>query len=439
MQRILVPARTILGHRGFVVLLVCNLLVGLAFSFVAPFFSMFGTLEVGMGPFAFGLFMTASSLSGIALSTLLARWSDTWLSRRTVLLLGGVTGVLSYLGYAYVRNVAWLTVIACLFGGISSITFSQLFAHARDLLTRSAIPPREAPLYMNVFRLFFAVSWTAGPAVAAWVMLRYQYRGMFLVAALCFLLFVLILLALVPPGPPRLGVAAAVRVPLRQALGRGEIVAYFVGFALLFASSTMGIMNLPLLVLTALGGNGRQVGIIYSVSPAFEIPFMVYFGLLATKADQARLIRLAVALAVVYYALLALVRAPWQVYPLQILSAAITAVVGGIAITFFQNFMPDQPGTATNLYSSAGRIGSTVGYLMFGTLAAVLGHRAVFVACATLCSVALVILLAARERPQPVGGAVAPAPPRNAPFAACPAPQIDSLFAGTPCRIPRTP
>jgi hypothetical protein len=33
------------------------------------------------------------------------------------------------------------------------------------------------------------------------------------------------------------------------------------------------------------------------------------------------------------------------------LDAAVTAVVGGIAITFFQNFLPDQPGTATHLYS----------------------------------------------------------------------------------------
>ena len=148
-----------------------------------------------------------------------------------------------------------------------------------------------------------------------------------------------------------------------------------------------------------LGGTGQQVGIIYSIAPAFEIPFMLYFGLLATKGDQARLIRIAVVLAVVYYALLALVRAPWQIYPLQVLSAAITAVVGGVAITFFQNFLPEQPGTATNLYSVAGRIGSTVGYLVFGILASAFGHRAVFLACTALCALALAILFVNRDRP----------------------------------------
>jgi SET family sugar efflux transporter-like MFS transporter len=400
MQRLITSARTILRHRTFMVLLGCNLLVGLAFSFVAPFFSMFGTIEVGMSAVMFGVFMMATSLSGIAMSTALARWSDTRLSRRTVLLLGGLTGALSYVGYAFVRDVLWLTVIGCVLGGIASITFSQLFAYARDLLTRSDVPPRDAPLYMNVFRLFFALSWTAGPAVASWVMLRYHYRGMFLVAALCFFLFVLILVACVPAVPPTVAAqAAAARLPLRRALARADILAYFVSFALLFASSTMGIMNLPLLVVNVLGGTGQQVGIIYSVAPAFEIPFMLYFGLLATKGDQARLIRIAVVLAVVYYALLAFVRVPWQIYPLQVLSAAITAVVGGVAITFFQNFLPEQPGTATNLYSVAGRIGSTAGYLVFGVLASAFGHRAVFLACTALCALALAILFVYRDRP----------------------------------------
>jgi MFS transporter, SET family, sugar efflux transporter len=402
MQRLIAPARIILHHRGFMVLLGCNLLVGLAFAFVSPFFSMFGTIEVGMSPFAFGLFMTALSLSAIAISTWLARWSDTRLSRRTVLLLGGVSGALSYVGYAFVRDVAWLTVIGCVLGGISSITFSQLFAYARDLLARSEVPPHQAPLYMNVFRLFFAISWTTGPAVASWVMLQYHYRGMFLVAALCFFLFVVILLGFVPSAPPwATAQEAATQMPLRRVLVRTDILAYFVSFALLFAAGTMGMMNLPLLVLNVLGGTGQQVGIIYCVAPAFEIPFMLYFGLLATKSDQARLIRISIVIAVVYYALLTFVRVPWQIYPLQILSAAITAVVGGIAITFFQNFLPEQPGTATNLYSSAGRIGSTVGYLAFGTLASAFGHRAVFWACTALSVIALAVLFAGRGRPAP--------------------------------------
>ena len=52
------------------------LVLGLAFSFVSPFMSLWGTEVVGMRPWQFGFFMTATSLSAMAVSTALARWSD---------------------------------------------------------------------------------------------------------------------------------------------------------------------------------------------------------------------------------------------------------------------------------------------------------------------------------------------------------------------------
>ena len=410
MQRLLAPWRTLLAQQGFVVLLACSLLLGLAYSFVGPFMSMFGTIEVGMSPLVFGGFMTVTSVSAIALSTLLARWSDTHYSRRSMLILGCVTGVAGYAAYAFVRDVLALTLIGSVVLGVSSITFAQLFAHGRELVDRSDIPPRDAPLYMNVFRLFFALAWTAGPAVAAWVMVKYSYRGMFLVAAAVFVALLAIVVLFIPTRPPP-GRAAA-GSSLRVALRRPEVLAHFAGFSLVFVAGTMTMMNLPLLVLKSLGGSEQQVGIVYSVAPVFELPFMYYFGVKATRGDQGRLIRLGFALAIFYYAGLSLVRVPWHVYLMQVLSAAVTAIVAGVALTFFQNFLPDQAGTATNLYASAQRVGSTVGYLAFGVLVASVGHRAVFLVCAALCVVALVLLFAFRREPVPAAAAAsAPARP----------------------------
>lgn len=399
MSSVLVPARTILRERDLAVLLVCNVLVGIAYSFVMPFLSMFGTREVGMSPLGVGAFMTVTSLSSIGLSTVLARWSDTRYSRKAMLVLGGTTGALGYVGYALVRDVWLLTVIGSLFLGLSSITFSQLFAHARDLLERSAIPKSEVPLYMNVFRLCFALSWTVGPALASWIMMRHSYRGTFLVAASFFALFVLFVLAFVRGVPPSSASReAAARMPLREAFRIPGLLPHFVAFVLYFCCFTMGMMNLPLYILSDLHGHEGNVGIAYSVAPVFELPLMLYVGVLATRRDQGRLIRGALCLAIAYFTLLVFVGAPWHVYPVQVLSAAIVSVTSGVAITFFQNFLPDQAGTATNLYSNAQRIGSTAGYLLFGGLAAELGHRAVFVVCALFCSAAFGIVYAFRPR-----------------------------------------
>ena len=397
MERILGPARTLLAYPELFIVLVCNLLLGLAFSFVSPFYSMFGTIEVGMSNWTFGIFMTITSVSGIVVSTVLARWSDTRFSRRSILLIGCASGAAGYAGYAYVRSVLWLTVIGSVGIGISSIAFSQIFAYGREALTRHGIPDKDAPLYMNIYRLTLSLAWTVGPGVAAWVMVKYSYRGIFLVCAGLFFVLMVTIWLFVPSLPPAAG-AKALRVPLRELLRRSDLLCYFSAFVLVFTCMTMGIMNLPLMILHSLSGTEKQVGIAYSVAPFFELPFLVLFGLAAAKGSKpGPMIRLGVIIGVAYYLLLSQVRAPWQIYPIQILSAAMIAVLSGIAITFFQNYIPNQPGTATNLYTNANRLGSTVGYLCFGFLASGFGHRAVFLVCAAVCAAAFVLLWMARE------------------------------------------
>jgi SET family sugar efflux transporter-like MFS transporter len=397
MQKLVVPLRRLLRQPEFLIMILSNLVLGLAYSFVAPFYSMFGTIEVGMSNWAFGVFMTITSLSGIVLTTVLARWSDTHLSRRTVLLLACVCGAAGYAGYAFVRDILWLTVIGSLALGIASITFAQLFAYQRESLPRLGVAAAEAPLYMNIFRLMFSLAWTIGPALGAWVMIHYSYRGIFLVCAGLFLLLLLIVWRYIPARPPAAATTAA-RVPLTQLLRRVDLLCYFSAFVLVFMCMTMGMMNLPLMILRTLHGTEQQIGIAYSVAPVFELPFMVYFGVLASRGNPGRLIRLGLIIAIAYYALLYLVREPWHIYPVQILSAAMIAVVSGIAITFFQGYIPDQPGTATNLYTTANRIGSTLGYLSFGTLATNIGYRAIFLVCVAVCGAAFLLLWLAREK-----------------------------------------
>ena len=406
MQRVLVPARTLLAHRDLTFILVCNLLLGLAFSFVAPFYSMFGTLEVGMSNWTFGIFMTITSVAGIVISTVLARWSDTRYSRRAILLLGCTFGTAGYAGFAFVRSVLWLTVIGSVALGIASVTFSQLFAYAREAIGRHGVPDEEAPLYMNIYRLVLSLAWTVGPAIAAWVMIRYSFRGTFLICASFFFLLLLIVWLYVPSRPP-VPEALRDRVPLARLLRRPDLLCYFSAFVLVFVCVTMGMMNLPLMILQTLGGSQEQVGIAYSVAPVFELPFMVIFGLLASTGRPGPLIRLGVIIAIAYYALLSQVKVPWQVYPVQILSAAMVAIVSGIAITFFQSYIPNQPGTATNIYTNANRIGSTVGYLCYGSLVTSLGHRAVFLVCTGVCAAAFLLLWLSREKHEseaPAGG-----------------------------------
>ncbi len=374
-------------------LLALNVLMGLSSSFVMPFMSMFGTIEAKMSLFAFGAFMTLNATAGIVIATTLARYSDTHFSRRSMLLLGSLSGALGYVGYAYLRSFVPLVLVGTLVLGVSSVTFSQLFAYARELLLRSDIAPSQSAFYINVFRMFIALAWTAGPAIASWVMTRFSFRGLFLCAASELLVFAFVVWQGVPASPPALAAGRGTSPSLVKLLGRPDLLAHFAAFVLVTASTTISMMNLPLLILNTLRGTKVDVGITYSVAPMFELPFMLYFGWLATRRAPARIIRVGMLFSLGYYLALTLVSVPWQVCFCQGLSAAATAVLSGVAITYFQAHLPHHPGMATNLYSNAQRLGSTGGYFLFVGLAWRFGYRAVFDACALFAVFALALML----------------------------------------------
>lgn len=380
-------------HPEFGILIAANVVLGMAYSFVLPFASLYGTRALGLSPMAFGLFMTANALAGIGISVRLSGWSDTRFSRKTVLLLGGTAGALGYIAYGLIRDPWILLPISCLVLGISSVAFSQTFALARDLLARRGVPAGDMPFFINIFRLFYALSWTIGPALGARLLARWSFGGTYLAAAGLYVVFILIVALGVERLPPsEKSKAAAAALPLSKAFRLPGFLAHFAAFVLILSCSTMGMMNLTLLILNVLRGTEAQVGAAYSLAPIFELPFMYYAGVLATRVPTARLIRWAAVLSVVYYAGLGLAQAPWQVLCLQVLSAAMVAVNSGLAITFFQDFMPGQAGAATNVYSSAARIGSTAGYLLFGALGSAFGYRSVYWVCAGFCACAWAIM-----------------------------------------------
>jgi SET family sugar efflux transporter-like MFS transporter len=157
-------------------------------------------------------------------------------------------------------------------------------------------------------------------------------------------------------------------------------------------------MNLPLVLTKVLGGTGRDVGITFGIGPLAEIPLMLWFGLLAARGHQLALIRFGAAATAFYFVLLTLARAPWQVFPLQILHGLSFAIISNVAIVFFQDLLPGQPGLATTIFTNASNLGNLVGYFSFGTLVLPFGHRGMFLVSATFTAVTFAIVMLYRPR-----------------------------------------
>ena len=182
----------------FVGFLATNLVLGLTTAFVLPFLSLWATRDIGMSRETLGTFMTLSALSAIAVSTLIARWSDRGVSRRTLLLFGSGAGALGYLGFAYVRDPVLLLLIGSSALAIASINFAQFFAHVREHLEHTERAGAAVPLLMGILRACYALAWTVGPILAARLASRSGYPAIFLSAAILFIVFAVGVIAFVP-------------------------------------------------------------------------------------------------------------------------------------------------------------------------------------------------------------------------------------------------
>jgi SET family sugar efflux transporter-like MFS transporter len=399
MRELVVRTKQILAQRDFAGLLGSALALGLGFSFVSPFLSLWGTQEIGLTPSMFGLYMTATSLSAIVVATTLARWSDTHVPRKVMLLLGATGGVLGYAGYAFVHDPRVLVAIGMTVLAMAAVCFSQLFAHVRERFFGHGIAGVPPGFLMSVVRVCFSVAWTAGPSVGAWMLVQHGFRGLFLGASALYGVFLVGVLRFVPFEARPAHVRAEVRDPVWRVLTRADVFALWVAFLLIFAAHTLNMLNLPLQITKALGGTGRDVGIAFGVGPLAVFPLMLWFGLLAARKHPLGLIRFGAAATVVYFVLLTAARAPWHVFPLQVLHGLSFAVFSNVAILYIQELLPGQPGLATTIFANAASLGNLIGFFAFGALVQPFGNRGLFLVSATLSAITWVIVTLHRPRP----------------------------------------
>lgn len=359
---------------SFPALFLINFIFGLSTSFFLPFSSLFGIDEVGMSNIGFGVFMTITAIGGVALSTYIAKLSDTSMSRKKLLILTALSGIVGYGLYAFLRNYFALMVTGFFVLGVTAAAVPQLWAYARDVLTQSSIAKEDTPFVMNVFRMFFALSWTVGPALGAWLLQAGGFKGLFLFVAAGYLLALIAIIFLLKDVSSQ-QVSVRAEVPsVSKYVKRPYIFGYLAAAFLLSTATSIHMLNVPQFVTKVLHGTEMDVGIIFSVAPVFEVPLMVLVGIWATKIDNAILIKIGFFTAFLYFLLFGFVSAPWQIYPLQFLSAAQVSITAGIAISYFQDFIPEVPGTATTLYMNTTQIGSTVGYLLFGFISELISY-----------------------------------------------------------------
>ncbi len=190
------------------------------------------------------------------------------------------------------------------------------------------------------------------------------------------------------------------------------IVLAFIAFTLIGVSGAAVMIALPIYMVNVLHGNSHQVAMMFGWGALLEVPIMLGFGLNSKRLPKGKLIAAGAVIHVIYFVGILLADSAEHLVPLQAANAFVVAVFSCLGMQYFQELMPDEPGSATTLFFNTNRVGAILAGVLAGWIAGVFGYRYVFVMCALLSSCAFILLAMlarqdGRSRIHPTGAKLA--------------------------------
>ncbi|HCI5436101.1 sugar efflux transporter [Enterobacter roggenkampii] len=360
-------------------------MMGVAGALQAPTLSLFLSREVGAQPFWVGLFYTVNAIAGILVSLALAKRSDSQGDRRRLILFCCAMAVGNALLFAFNRH--YLTLITCgvLLASLANTAMPQLFALAREYADSSA---REVVMFSSVMRAQLSLAWVIGPPLAFMLALNYGFTAMFSIAAGIFVIS-LALIAFALPSVAR--VEQTADKPLTQVSGWQDknVRMLFIASTLMWTCNTMYIIDMPLWISSDLGLPDKLAGILMGTAAGLEIPAMILAGYYVKRFGKRRMMIVAVAAGVLFYAGLILFHSREALLALQLFNAVFIGIVAGIGMLWFQDLMPGRAGSATTLFTNSISTGVILAGVIQGALAQSYGHGSVYWVSAAISVVTL--------------------------------------------------
>lgn len=383
-----------LRSRALGPLVVVFLALGLSTALSFPFLALFLTSAVHAGPLELTMFLLVQPLSGVVVSTVLGRLSDGRVARRRVLMVAAVAGCTGAALFSVLRSYWPLLLVACTLSAMGGALMPQGFAYARAMVANEP----TAPMITSTLRMFFSLSWVAGPPLGAVLLNAGGFTTVYLCASGLFAVVVLVVACwfIEPPTlatPSSSGDDSDIGSPIVGA--RRSLWTTLVGLVLLQGALALNVQLVPLLVRHNLHAGVSSAGVILGICAALEIPAMLGFGLLSKRVSLQLLVRLGPLFGIAYYTLASISTHVWQLAAAQLLNACFIAVIQGLAISYVQEFLPLHPGRASTLYSNTFAVGIIVAGPLLG-IGAKFGYRVSFVAAAGLAVCGLVLITAGR-------------------------------------------
>lgn len=366
------------------ILLLNALVLGMSGAAVFPVLGLYLDSQHNATPLQLGFFLAVNGILAVVSSQVLAKFSDRGLSRRLLVQISNIASIGACFILAYASSYGIALIAGALIAIFSSTGLPQLFAIGREQVSGD-----NAQMFQSLMRTMIAVSWAFGPAIAFTLADIFGYTTLFTVGAGCYGLSLLISTQL-----PNAVLNVAERIVAKVKVKDYRPWILVAAFIFLFAGNNLYLVGMPLYITKILGWPESYVGFLMSTAAAIEIPVMIVTGLLAGRVRYSWMMLWAAASAVAFFSILISTKVVAFWFMAQLFNGMFIGVAAAAGISYFQDLMPDQLGTASTLYNNAIKIGGVVGTLSVALVGHFVTYAGILPAAITSVSVALLIFIA---------------------------------------------
>lgn len=380
------------------------LLWGLHFALLSPALAIILAALYDASTSDIGWSLAVYNAGGFVASLLIPAWADRRRSYLHVMLGCGVLTIALAGALATITSLPLATVALVVLGGPAGLGTTVLFAHLRDAGASTS----------NIVntRAIISVAWMGGPPLATLIIGWAGSRG--LLAALATIAILNIATTATMMSHRKRGNGGVATPPTPRSRthlppqGRVTTVLIVAAFVLFQATNATAMTFMTIYVSETVGLPILWAGITLGVAAALEVPALIIVGRLGDRISHLALVAVGATAGIAYYLGLAEVTEPVLLLALQPLNAISFAAISGIGLALFQDLIPGA-GLSTGLYMNTRRIGSIVsGPIIALSALPPLGQRGIFLTCAILTLIGLVVVHAARRAAKPQTASLVP-------------------------------
>jgi SET family sugar efflux transporter-like MFS transporter len=378
---------------------------GITYASTLNYGAIVGIDNLGIPNAMFSVLLMASSLVSALASVILGYVSDKLPDRRHLVILCALMGALGFgLIFIFRNQVAFILAI-CVIMPFGGALFSQSFSFARAY--NNVRDPERAEFLTSVLRTIFAVAWAIVPPAVGWVAATSGVFNVYGIAAAAYLVCagIFSLLLLEPTAKIGLPGKAGADSSLPRAAIEPAVIVGIVGVTLIFMSTYINNVAVPLLITVTLKGSFGELGIFSGLAAALELPFMILWGYALRWVSKHTMIVCAALLYALYLWLVSRATSMSELYWLQLINGPATAALMSIPISYLQDAIKGRVGLSTSLLDVVGVVSALASAALFGAITAgAPNYPLLFVIATGIAIAGAAILFAAHRviRPQPV-------------------------------------